>query len=120
MSTPGELGVPRGARFEGRTMWAAVLREANRPLEIEEVEIAEPGEGEVLVRLAASGVCHSDFHVVNGEWEMAKPLVLGHEGAGVVAAIGSGVQRINVGDAVVLSWTPSCGRCKYCISRRPQ
>ncbi|MFT3863793.1 MAG: Zn-dependent alcohol dehydrogenase [Solirubrobacterales bacterium] len=102
-------------------MRAAVFREVGAPLEIEELEIAEPAAGEVLVRLAASGVCHSDFHIVVGEWEaIPRPVVLGHEGAGTVVEVGDGVDHVGVGDQVVLSWSPNCGRCRYCISGRPQ
>jgi S-(hydroxymethyl)glutathione dehydrogenase/alcohol dehydrogenase len=100
-------------------MRAVVMREPGQPLAIEEVEIAEPGPGEVLVRMAASGVCHSDLHVLLGEWEMGLPLVLGHEGAGVVEALGDGVQRVAVGDPVVLAWTPGCATCTYCVTGRP-
>lgn len=109
-----------GARFEGRTMRAAVFRDVGRPLEIEEVEVAEPGPDEVLVRLAASGVCHSDLHVLNGDWpSVSTPLVLGHEGAGVVERVGDGVDSVGAGDPVVLSWLPGCGRCRYCRTGRP-
>jgi S-(hydroxymethyl)glutathione dehydrogenase / alcohol dehydrogenase len=108
-------------RFEGRKIRAAVLREINRPLEIEELEIAEPGAGEVMVRLAASGTCHSDLHCINGEWaETRLPIVLGHEGAGEVVAVGPGVERVGPGDRVALSWLPSCGRCRQCFAGRPQ
>jgi S-(hydroxymethyl)glutathione dehydrogenase / alcohol dehydrogenase len=110
-----------GARFEGRMIRAAVLREIGRPLEIEELEIAEPGVGEVMVRLAASGTCHSDLHIINGEWaETRRPIVLGHEGAGEVVAVGAGVDRVGVGDHVALSWLPSCGHCRQCFAGRPQ
>lgn len=109
------------ARFEGRMIRAAVLREINRPLEIEELEIAEPGAGEVMVRLAASGTCHSDLHCINGEWaETRRPIVLGHEGAGEVVAVGAGVERVKPGDHVALSWLPSCGHCRQCFAGRPQ
>ncbi len=102
-------------------MRAAVLREPNRPLEIEELEIAEPGPGEVMVKLAASGVCHSDLHVLNGDWSgVETPIVLGHEGAGTVVSIGDGVERTAVGDRVLMSWLPSCGRCRLCLAGKPQ
>jgi S-(hydroxymethyl)glutathione dehydrogenase/alcohol dehydrogenase len=109
------------ASYEGRTTKAAVLRGVGQPLEIEELEIAEPAAGEVMVRLAASGVCHSDYHVVNGDWKgVKKPIVLGHEGAGVVEAVGAGVKRVAVGDRVILSWLPNCGHCRFCMKGRPQ
>jgi S-(hydroxymethyl)glutathione dehydrogenase/alcohol dehydrogenase len=107
------------AEFRGRTTTAAVLREVGRPLSVEEVEIADPGPGEVLVRLAASGLCHSDLHVIQGDWETALPVVLGHEGAGVVEAVGEGVRRVAVGDQVVLSWTSGCEVCRFCVTGRP-
>ncbi|HLH67378.1 MAG TPA: Zn-dependent alcohol dehydrogenase [Solirubrobacteraceae bacterium] len=108
------------ARFQGRTARAAVLRAPGRPLEVQELEVSEPGAEEVLVRLVASGVCHSDYHVQLGEWAAPMPIVLGHEGAGVVAAVGERVQGLQVGDSVVLSWSPSCRRCEWCVSGRPQ
>lgn len=80
---------------------------------------AQPGPNEVLVRLAASGVCHSDLHALDGDWETPAPLVLGHEGAGVVVAVGSEVTGIEADDHVILSWTPSCQRCEYCVSGNP-
>ena len=107
------------ARFEGRKMRAAVMRVPGEFLVVEEVEIAEPGPGEVLVRMVASGVCHSDLHALKGEWEMGLPLILGHEGSGVVEAIGEGVKRVAVGDRVVLNWTAGCGSCFYCLIGQP-
>jgi S-(hydroxymethyl)glutathione dehydrogenase/alcohol dehydrogenase len=97
----------------------AVFEEAGRPLQVDTLQLDEPGPREVLVRLAVSGVCHSDYHVLNGEWGARTPLVLGHEGAGVVAAIGSDVRNVAVGDSVVLSWTPACERCRYCAAGQP-
>lgn len=88
-------------------------------LEIAEVELAAPGEGEVLVDIAAAGVCHSDLHVLRGEWDVPLPLVMGHEGSGVIAALGEGVTGLAVGDHVVLSWVPNCGTCRYCLRGRP-
>lgn len=99
---------------------AAVFRTPNEPLTIERVAIpSTPPPGEVLVRLQASGVCHSDLHVLLGEWEVPSPMILGHEGAGIVESVGEGVTTLKEGDHVVLSWTPSCRRCRYCISGRP-
>jgi S-(hydroxymethyl)glutathione dehydrogenase/alcohol dehydrogenase len=99
---------------------AAVFREPNGPLAVERVSLpSTPPPGEVLVRLKASGVCHSDLHVVVGEWEAPAPMILGHEGAGVVEGVGEGVTTLSEGDHVVLSWTPSCRRCRYCINGRP-
>jgi len=97
---------------------AAVLHAYNAPLAVEEVALAPPGPGEVGVRLHASGVCHSDWNTVSGATPNPLPAVLGHEGAGVVEAIGEGVTNVASGDHVVLSWLPSCGRCFFCRSGR--
>ena len=99
-------------------MRAAVLHGYNEPLSVEEVGLAAPGRGEVSVRLHASGVCHSDWNTASGATPNPLPAVLGHEGAGVVEAVGEGVTTIAVGDHVVLSWLPSCGRCFFCRSGR--
>lgn len=85
---------------------------------VEDVELADPGPGEVTVRLAASGVCHSDWNVVTGATPNPLPAVLGHEGAGVVEAVGAGVTEVAQGDHVILSWLPSCGECFYCVAGR--
>jgi len=85
---------------------------------IEELELEEPRRGEVLVRLGASGVCHSDLHVVDGDWPRPAPVVMGHEGAGVVEAVGEDVRDVAVGDSVVLSWFYSCRRCESCMAGR--
>jgi len=100
-------------------MKAAVLAEDAERLEIRDLTLSPPGPHEVLVRLAASGVCHSDLHVIEGVLPVPLPAVLGHEGAGVVEAVGEGVTRVRPGDHVVLSWVPSCGRCYYCGIGRP-
>ena len=99
-------------------MRAAVLRETGGPLSVEDVELADPGSGEVTVRLAASGVCHSDWNVVTGATPNPLPAVLGHEGAGVVEAVGAGVTEVAEGDHVILSWLPACGKCFYCVAGR--
>ncbi len=99
---------------------AAVLERTGGVLEVQEVELAAPGEREVLVRLRASGVCHSDQNAIDGTAETRCPAVLGHEGSGVVEAVGSGVSTVAVGDHVALSWAPSCGRCEECIRELPQ
>jgi S-(hydroxymethyl)glutathione dehydrogenase/alcohol dehydrogenase len=98
---------------------AAVLWEPGRPVEILEVDLAAPKEGEVLVRIAACGVCHSDLHVVDGHLPEPLPLVLGHEAAGVVEETGPGVQSLQPGDHVVLALVPSCGECEECRRGRP-
>ena len=96
-------------------MKAAVLYEARTPLVVEELVQGEPGLGEVMVKLGASGVCHSDWHVVKGDWtHHPLPTVLGHEGAGIVEAVGPGVTNIQKGDHVILSWRANCGHCEVC------
>jgi S-(hydroxymethyl)glutathione dehydrogenase/alcohol dehydrogenase len=102
-------------------MKAAVFHEHNAPLKVEDIDIDKPKGGEVLVKLAASGVCHSDLSVINGTIPFpSPPAVLGHEGAGVVEEIGRDVTAVKPGDHVILSWRPSCGKCGYCVSGRPQ
>lgn len=97
-------------------MQAVVFTEPSEPIQFTEVELAAPGPGEVRVRIAAAGVCHSDLHVKRGEWDAPAPLVMGHEGSGVVTELGEGVTSLAVGDHVVLSWVPPCGDCRYCRS----
>jgi S-(hydroxymethyl)glutathione dehydrogenase/alcohol dehydrogenase len=102
-------------------MKAAVFYEYNAPLKIEEIDIDKPKRGEVLVKIAASGVCHSDLSVMNGTLPFPPPpVVLGHEGAGVVQEVGADVATVSPGDHVILSWRPSCGKCGYCATGRPQ
>lgn len=98
---------------------AAVLERVGGPIEVQELDLAEPRDGEVLVRMLATGVCHSDWHLVTGDTQHPLPVVLGHEGAGVVQGLGSGVQGLEVGDLVALNWAPSCGTCFYCTHGRP-
>jgi S-(hydroxymethyl)glutathione dehydrogenase/alcohol dehydrogenase len=100
-------------------MRAAVQTAPSIPLVIEEVDIDAPRRGEVRVRLAASGVCRSDYHAFCGDWTVPAPLVLGHEGAGIVEEIGPEVTTVRPGDHVIVSWAPSCGRCFYCVQGRP-
>jgi S-(hydroxymethyl)glutathione dehydrogenase / alcohol dehydrogenase len=98
---------------------AAIFNGPGRPLEVHEIDVAEPGPGDVLVRMAAVGICGTDLHLIRGEWQRPTPMVLGHEGAGVVEAVGSGVRALEEGDRVVLSWAPSCGECADCRRGRP-
>ena len=99
---------------------AAVLQTPNTLLEIMDFELPPLKSDEVEVRIVASGVCHSDWHIVKGEWTMEKlPSILGHEGAGVVEAVGSDIGDIKVGDHVILSWQPSCGNCECCQKGHP-
>jgi S-(hydroxymethyl)glutathione dehydrogenase/alcohol dehydrogenase len=98
---------------------AAVLAGAGQAFVVEDVDLSEPRAGEVLVKMGAAGVCHSDWHLVTGATKHPMPVVAGHEGAGVVLAAGAGVEGICVGDPVVLNWTPDCGRCFYCLRGKP-
>ena len=100
------------------TIRAAVLREPGAPAAVEDLELAEPGPGEVRVRIQASGVCHSDLHVRDGHWPRPLPMAMGHEGAGVVEAVGPGVRSLAVGRPVALSWLVPCGTCRGCRSGR--
>jgi len=98
---------------------AAVLYKPGVPFAVETLDLAPPQAGEVLVRVAAAGVCHSDWHLMTGATHHATPVVPGHEGAGVVMTVGPGVTRVRVGDHVALNWAPNCGACFYCLHERP-
>jgi len=101
-------------------MRAAVLREPGLPLEIEDVELDAPGTGELTVRVEAAGACHSDLHYMLGDITCRLPVVMGHEGAGIVEALGPGTSgAVTVGDRVAFMWRPHCGRCAACISGNP-
>ncbi|MEV0172526.1 Zn-dependent alcohol dehydrogenase [Streptomyces sp. NPDC050803] len=93
---------------------AAVVPAVGAPLEITEIDLPDPGPGQVRVRLAAAGVCHSDLSLSNGTMRVPVPAVLGHEGAGTVVAVGEGVTHVAPGAEVVLNWAPSCGSCHAC------
>jgi len=98
---------------------AAVLYQVKQPLVVEDVEVLEPGAHEVLVRWVANGVCHSDLHVITGDYPHPLPVVLGHEAAGVVEQVGAAVESVKPGDHVCSSYIPSCGKCGYCIGGQP-
>src|SRR5205807_7396401 len=102
-------------------MKAAIFRKPHEPLTIESVEIDKPSGREVLVRTAATGVCHSDLHVVDGQgrWPLDRPIVLGHEGAGVVEAVGADVTTLRPGDHVVACLSGFCGACAQCLAGHP-
>ena len=93
---------------------AAVCVALNEPLEIQDLELEAPHAGEIRVRMGASGVCHSDLSIQNGTLMGAFPMVLGHEGAGVIEELGEGVTGLEVGDHIVVSWVPQCGECFFC------
>ena len=98
----------------GTRVRAAVLESVGSPVVIRELELAAPRAGEVRVRMLASGVCHSDLHVRDGEWDRPTPIVMGHEGAGIVDAVGPGVTSPRIGQLVALSWLIPCGICRSC------
>jgi alcohol dehydrogenase, propanol-preferring len=101
------------------TMKAARVHAFGRPLTIEEVPIPTPGPGEVLIKVVATGVCHTDLHAANGEWPGRPPLpfIPGHEGAGIIAACGVGVAGLKEGDAIGVAWLhDACGQCEYCMT----
>ena len=91
----------------------------SKPLALEEVDLDPPGEGEVLIKTAAAGLCHSDLSMINGMMQRKLPMVPGHEAAGVVEEVGKGVTQCKSGDHVVMSFVPICGECEYCITGRP-
>lgn len=95
---------------------AAVLYAPRTPFQVETVELQPPQPGEVLVKMVAAGVCHSDWHLMTGDTQHNLPVVPGHEGAGIVAAVSDGVTRVQPGDHIVLNWAPNCGRCFYCLN----
>jgi alcohol dehydrogenase, propanol-preferring len=102
-----------------KTMKAAVVHAFGKPLRVEEIPIPTPGPGEVLIKVMATGVCHTDLHAANGDWagRPALPFVSGHEGAGVITALGPGVTRLKEGDPVGVAWLhDACGACEYCMT----
>src|SRR5690606_6768586 len=106
------------AETEGTVMRAAVVRAFNEPLELTEVPMPEAGPGQVLVRIEASGLCHTDIHAWRGDWPVkpSPPFIPGHEGVGIVEATGPGVTRIEVGERVALPWLgTACGTCEHCV-----
>ena len=101
------------------TMGASAPYAKSKPLSIEQVDLQPPGPGEILVRMAAAGLCHSDLSVINGDRPRPTPMALGHEAAGVVEVVGEGVHDLEKGDHVVLVFVPSCGHCAPCAEGRP-
>src|SRR5437870_12818378 len=111
--------VPGALAQNPECMKAAVLHQPRTEFQMEDLELGPPRGHEVLVRIAAAGVCHSDWHFVTGDLQTALPAVLGHEGAGVVESVGPDVAAVRPGDHVVLLWRAGCGRCEYCSLGRP-
>jgi alcohol dehydrogenase, propanol-preferring len=102
-----------------KTMKAAVVREFKKPLSIQEVPVPEIGQGQILVNIKASGVCHTDLHAVDGDWPVkpAPPFIPGHEGVGTVVAVGAGVRAVKEGDRVGVPWLhTACGHCTHCLA----
>lgn len=99
---------------------AVVCREWNKPPVVETVTVEAPKRGEVMIKVGACGVCHSDLSATNGTIPLPPPLVLGHEAAGTIVELGEGVGDIAVGDTVIVSWVPMCGKCRYCVMGKPQ
>ncbi|TIW03983.1 MAG: zinc-dependent alcohol dehydrogenase, partial [Mesorhizobium sp.] len=102
-----------------KTMKAAVVRQFGKPLVIEEVQVPTPGAGQILVKIAATGVCHTDLHAAEGDWPVKPkpPFIPGHEGVGHVVAVGSGVKHVKEGDRVGVPWLyTACGHCRHCLS----
>lgn len=111
--------VSGAVRTGGVRARAALFDAPALPLRVEMVDVEEPGPKDVLVRMSAVGICGSDLHVVRGEWRRPVPMILGHEGSGVVEAVGADVTGRAIGDRVVLSWAPGCQRCSVCADGRP-
>src|ERR1700756_3502680 len=100
-------------------MKAVVVHDFTSPLQIEDIPIPEPGPGEIVVKIEASGLCHTDIHAAHGDWPVKPtlPFTPGHEGVGIVEALGSGVTEVVVGDRVAIPWLGyACGICDYCVS----
>jgi NDMA-dependent alcohol dehydrogenase len=98
---------------------AAVFYEPGVPFKVESLDLEQPRANEVLVKMAAAGVCHSDWHLMTGATKHSIPVVPGHEGAGTVVRVGEGVSRVSLGDHVALNWAPNCGQCFYCLREKP-
>lgn len=103
----------------GRAAKAVVYREGAKTVAVETIDVRAPARDEVTIRVAACGVCHSDLSATNGTIPIPPPLVLGHEGAGVVVEVGEGVTRLEVGDHVVSTFVSMCGECRYCVTGHP-
>ncbi|MFN3003052.1 zinc-binding dehydrogenase [Mycolicibacterium wolinskyi] len=113
------MSAPQTDQSQDTTQIRAAVFDGDGTITVETVDLAAPGPGEVRVKVAAAGVCHSDLHVTTRAWDVPAPVVLGHEGSGVVTAVGAGVDDLEPGDHVVLSWVPGCGECRACKAGRP-
>jgi len=102
-----------------RTARAVICRELNRPVRVESIEVDSPARDEVMIKVAACGVCHSDYSATNGTIRVTPPVILGHEGAGVVVEVGAGVAHLAAGDHVLSFVCSMCGHCRYCLAGRP-
>ena len=112
----------RIVKFEDKNMktLAAVSYEPGKPMMVEELELDEPKANDILIKMSAVGLCHSDYHALVGNRPVGmRPMVLGHEGAGVVVKVGAGVEKIRPGDHVVLMFLPACGKCPFCLAGNP-
>ncbi|WP_222851086.1 NDMA-dependent alcohol dehydrogenase [Phytoactinopolyspora mesophila] len=120
MSTTASIAEPSTPDTSSTRMTtkAVVCREPGKPWEVTELELDPPKANEVRIKIYAAGLCHSDDHIQKGDAPMRMPVVGGHEGAGVIDAVGPGVTRVEIGDHVVASFIPVCGRCRYCSSGR--
>ncbi|ATW24931.1 zinc-binding dehydrogenase [Candidatus Formimonas warabiya] len=103
-----------------RTSRAAILKGLNQPFEIEEVVWDDPRDDEVAVKVVVSGLCHSDWHCINGDYDVQFPILAGHEGVGIVEAVGKNVTKVQPGDHIVMSWMASCGVCPWCVKGQGQ
>ena len=117
--SPGTPGSATTGTRRGAELKAAVMYGVDQPLQIEDVEIDDPGPNEVLIKTSASGVCHSDLHFMEGKYPTAVPIILGHESAGVVEKVGSEVTRAKPGDRMVVAFVQSCGACDNCVQGKP-
>lgn len=99
---------------------AAILKELNGPFVIEDLQWDEPRDNELAVKVVACGICHSDWHCVNGDYPVEYPILAGHEGVGIVGKVGKNVTRVKTGDHIVMSWMASCGHCEWCIKGQGQ
>ncbi len=97
---------------------AAVMHAPGQPLDVREVDLAPPARDEVCVRIEATGICRSDLSYIDGKWPTPLPVVLGHEGAGTIESVGEGVDPQRIGEPVVLTFSPACGRCRMCLAGR--